>query len=1550
MKKRITALLLAMMMVLSLIPTSVWAAEPSVDPTTVTPDLSTVKVQVKCSADSTEGEYAITDEDHGEWVYSTGTLNRHYCWTELNIANFIDKFNNDPNNSSLHTHAAALNAYATASWEWSDVSNSWIKGSASTIECSYDGTGGGIEPNALTEDDAKAILKESKAQVAVKCINPNGGCNVIPVKYGVLASTFTMEKNEENGYTLTFKAAPFVAAYSNSNQGQKLPHDLYSAETLTWKLSLSRENDAWVANPETPGVDDTVLVTHIPDATYEVLSGMKGSIDTRCEICTTTYNKIGVIAGLVGDSAAKAVVTKGAVSGTYNLTISTENFANAIHTDKNHTWCKYGNERNHDLLTGETANFVLSLSKNDTTGKYVWTATPVTDADGICEVAHRVKVTFDQNYTNAPAATEAMYKYDTAEVKEGAFPADPTRSGFVFQGWNTKADGTGDAFGNATAVTEDVTVYAQWGQLYPVQLVIYRNGDTSKAYKTVSLDPQLKGTPIDLTQLKIGDYYSNATGKYAFYGWYDDGLWNVYKANVAEKKDAPAGLTTKTVNGWTNFKCMVYDYVEVTFDVNGGNALPENQATKMVRFGSKYGNLPTPTRDGYTFVGWFTEKDGGQQIGVDPKTVKNADNHTLYAHWTITAHNIYAYARLNSYFAPLTATEFDDPITLNDATLSRLGLGKYNDKGYISIGSFKFDDLPLTDDMYFDDDTLYAVAEAVEDAIVLETGVDSETAARIAWTVLYRTFNEEDMEPGYPASQDENGYQLSGNLDLATVMFRAGGDNVKNMPKVNYVYDNVVEIHDFYLRGNVFTMPADPTREGYIFKGWRAEVLGDVEIMSDPTTDAGAEEEKLLKAGDTYSIMAQGVVFTAQWAKKTYTIAASLYLNDSASPVMVDSGAYKWTHRYGGEYGDTIDYQPMLKALEDRAMEVDAANEPYSAAIKLCFAGKNPSNTEKGGLFNEKILTYGQSGANWQANNKNTVYIAGYATTSYQVIFQAEDGTEIETKIVEYGKTVASADPGEKYGYNFTGWVDEDGNAFDFSTEITHKTELKATWEKKTYTVASTLYLNDNTSYSTDDRGVMITKRVEGLFEDPIDYATLKEQLKQAALAADAANKPNPNFGDVVICLNDGSKKVFDAETYGQEGYNWRDIGNAHIAYTWAYVRTYYDVTFNDGSASTTQVVKCGGKVSASDPTKVGYTFKGWYTEDGEKFEFDTPITKSMTLTAKWDVNIYTVTFDPTNGEEKFTNQVAYGTKVDIPDEPTREGHTFLGWFNGDEKWNFDNTMGAGNMTLTAHWQVNTYNVTFDSNGGSDVDPKVQEVTYGTKVTKPAEPTREGHTFLGWFNGDKEWKFDEDTMGADDMTLTAKWQVNTYTVTFDPANGEKTFEDKVDYGTKVTKPADPTREGYHFMGWLKADGTKWDFDKDTMGADDMTLTADWEINKYNVSFDSKGGTKVDPQVVEHGSTATKPKTPHKNDYTFKGWYLDGKKFDFSTPITGDITLVARWTTKTTGGSDSNGTTTKDNDKTVKSVKTFDGGIALYVGLSVLSATGSALVITKKKRG
>lgn len=1423
---------------------------------------------------------------------------------------------------------------------------------------------GGIEerdPNALTEEKVKKILQESEALVAVKCINPNGGCNVNPVKYGLAASTFTMEENEENGYTLTVEAAPFVAAYSKSGQGRGLPHDLYSAETLTWKLS--RENDVWTVKPAVEGVDDTILVTHIPEATYDVLKSMQGGINTRCVNKTTAYTNYGVIAGLVGESAASAQVVKNA-DGAYILTVSTKNFADSASKH---------NDRVHDLLTGETANFVLSLSKNDA-GKYVWTATPVTELDGICEVAHRVKVTFDQNYTNAPAATEAMYKYDTAEVMEGAFPADPSRSGYVFQGWNTKADGTGDAFIEATAVTEDVTVYAQWGQLHPVKLVIYRNGDTSKAYKTVSLDPQLKGTPIDLTQLKISDYY---TGNYKFYGWYNDGKWNEYLKNP---DNAPAGLEKITVNGWTNLKCMVYDYETVVY-FETEEALKAYQAdhsktegimkTTTALHGSTLPTVDAPdtnNRAGYTFQNWSRE---GQSVDVTGQTVNGWTN--LYGNWTIIPHNIYAFARLNSAFAPLTKAEFGGFIKLNATTLKdNLGLDvEYNENGYISIGTFNFDAMPLTEDMYFGDDAELTAVKA--QSINLENGVSTGTAEKIDWTFLYQVDNSDYMTAaGYPTN-DETGYQLAGNMNVAAVMFNAGGDNVKNMPAVNYTYDDgFYQIHDFYFAGKDFTLPTDPTREGYIFKGWSAAVIpgeDDADCYADPTTDAGAETQTLYKAGDTYTITDGGVIFTAQWEKKTYTIAASLYVNDSASPVMVDSGAYKWTHRYGGEYGDTIDYQPMIDALKARALEVDAANEPYADATKvtLYFPGSDK-------VFNTAVTTYGQNTARWQEiNGSNIAYIKGVATTSYQVIFKAEDGTEIETKIVEYGKTVASADPGDKYGYNFVGWVDQDGNAFTFDndgnsvTEITRKTVLTAQWAKKVYTIGPDLRINGGETVKAPGKNYSWSPRYSGEYQDVIDYDKVFEDLTAKVEEVDKANEPSKI--EIKLCFpgktpaNTDEGGLFnEVITYfGQEGASWNP-GVKNTAYIWGYATTYYDVIFdsNGGTAVDTQKnVQYGTTATKPEnPTREGYRFLGWFTKDGKAFDFSTPITKSMTLTAKWEiVNINAYIIPITSDGTQLV-----GDGFDMALNTTTLGRVGLPGYEDEDA-------------------VRIHFATFASSAGlADAD----DYFPGTDplVVKAVADLKNGleRRFAAGVNEAKadgimsktNWTYlhvgelddEEDTnfLSGNLVFYSARFVTEDSEHVTGMPNAEYTHNAVAVYdyyldGETITIPdAVPERYGYDFLGWsvkaVPAENDKLLKAGDTVTVDgDVVFTAQWKLKEYTVSFDSKGGTKVDSQIVEHGSTATKPRNPHRNDYTFKGWYLDGKKFDFSTPITGDITLVARWATKTSGGSNgSSDTTTKDNGKTVQSGKTFDGGIALYVGLSVLSATGSALVITKKKRG
>lgn len=212
-------------------------------------------------------------------------------------------------------------------------------------------------------------------------------------------------------------------------------------------------------------------------------------------------------------------------------------------------------------------------------------------------------------------------------------------------------------------------------ELFPVHLVIYRNGDTSKAYKDIPLESQPKGHVIDLSTIDIADYY---TGNYEFYGWYDDGAWNNYKANPA---NPPAGLKEKTVNGWTNLKCMVYDKYQVVYfqseealrDFQNDHSKTEGRLySTTAPFGSTLptADAPTPTRTGYTFKFWSRE---GQNGDVTGQTVNGWTN--LYAVWEKNTYTVtYTDGVNGEAFADQTYTaKYEDATPTFEGTPARKG-------------------------------------------------------------------------------------------------------------------------------------------------------------------------------------------------------------------------------------------------------------------------------------------------------------------------------------------------------------------------------------------------------------------------------------------------------------------------------------------------------------------------------------------------------------------------------------------------------------------------------------------------------------------------------------------------------------------------------------------------------------------------------------------------------------------------------------------------------------------------------------------------------------
>ena len=230
-----------------------------------------------------------------------------------------------------------------------------------------------------------------------------------------------------------------------------------------------------------------------------------------------------------------------------------------------------------------------------------------------------------------------------------------------------------------------------------------------------------------------------------------------------------------------------------------------------------------------------------------------------------------------------------------------------------------------------------------------------------------------------------------------------------------------------------------------------------------------------------------------------------------------------------------------------------------------------------------------------------------------------------------------------------------------------------------------------------------------------------------------------------------------------------------------------------------------------------------------------------------------------------------------------RTGYTFAGWETSEPT--------ADTIKCLAKWTANTYTVTFDSTGGSEVTTKTIDVLYGEQLGDMPVPIRTGYFFRGWYDAPVEGKCYGNSDGkgtsrydkAENCTLYAQWVINRYTITFDTAGGSEIAPITQDYGSVITAPADPTREGYTFIGWDKQI-------PETMPAENITLTAQWEINQYTITFDTAGGSEIAPITQDYGSVITAPADPTREGYTFIGW-------DREVPETmpaENITVTARW--------------------------------------------------------
>ena len=291
-----------------------------------------------------------------------------------------------------------------------------------------------------------------------------------------------------------------------------------------------------------------------------------------------------------------------------------------------------------------------------------------------------------------------------------------------------------------------------------------------------------------------------------------------------------------------------------------------------------------------------------------------------------------------------------------------------------------------------------------------------------------------------------------------------------------------------------------------------------------------------------------------------------------------------------------------------------------------------------------------------------------------------------------------------------------------------------------------------------------------------------------------------------------------------------------------------------------------------------------WLDGNGKSYEPGDSVPADVTeLTVQWTAPTYTVTLHANGGTINNGNvtEYTYGVGATLPtaDDMTYTGYTFKGWYDnenltGSPVTAISNTE-TGNKEYWAKWEINQYTITVKPENGKADITITQD--YGTPITSPADPIREGYTFIGW---DREIP---KTVPAENITVTAQWEINQYTIAFDTAGGSEIAPITQDYGTNITAPADPTRKGYTFKGWDKEI-------PETMPAENITVKAQWEINRYTITFDTAGGSEIAPITQDYGTNITAPANPTRKGYTFKGW---DKEIPETMPAE-NITVKAQW--------------------------------------------------------
>ena len=961
-----------------------------------------------------------------------------------------------------------------------------------------------------------------------------------------------------------------------------------------------------------------------------------------------------------------------------------------------------------------------------------------------------------------------------------------------------------------------------------------------------------------------------------------------YKGRVYDR------CTEETVgtDGATVYRYFKNASYKVTLDLNDGSGNIFD--TVNVLYDNHYPAFKTPSRTGYTFLGWNTKSNGSGDMITEESIVNNDSDDTFYAIWKANIYTVFFDANGG------TVTPEQKEVTYN-TTYGELPIPTRT--GYQFLRWLDDNNDEVTSDSIVTitkNQTLKASWKKMAHTLTFDAGKGSVSPSSkiVAYDDEYGelptpvckgyafvewNYKEDGTGDALNASdvvdttEDETVYAIYKPITYTIQLDPDGGEVSTNV--ITYtIEDNV-------------TLP-DAGKRGYTFEGW-----GDKKITNIPKGTTG------------------NLKFTAQYTMKVYTLTYNYgkgkLEDDKSNP-----------DTYTVETEDFTINNPVLKGYSFTGWKVDGAD----AAVTF-------------------IIPKGTTG--------NKVLDATYRANKYKIYFDANGGS-VEPKEIEatYDKAIGELPIPVRAGYSFNGW-------FLNTEEYTKSTVMKQTsditltakWtanehvvtfdagkggsvNPKTITVtygaeygklpnATKIgYTFIGWNYKEDGTGETLNASdIVETTEDETVYAMYKPITYTIQLDPDGGEVSTNVITYTIeddVTLPDARKRGYTFEGWGEKKITSLPKGTTgNLKFKATYNAIVYKISYDYN----TGVLKNGQKnpdtytvetedFTINNPVRTGYNFIGWKigTDEPQKeVTIHSGSIGDISMIAKYKAISHKVIFEPNGGntpikEKTVTYDESYG---ELP-LPTKTGYAFIGWLNENEEKITDKTMvtTVEDETLTASWAPKQHNVSFDTDGGIDVEDIV--VTFDKPYGKLPETQKEGYDFAGWVNVENKVVTKDDIVKTtEDETLTAVWKKKQYSVTCKDILGDSTHIDallgettwQAEYGSfeSGSKLGTNTERGFYYKGRVYTSCTDG-----TVSSKGLTVYRIFKNATYKTTFDPNGGSLDTTSITtEYGEPLGDLPVPERTGHIFLGW-IDEE----DTPVTGtditpdrDQTLTAVWAVK-----------------------------------------------------